>query len=93
MALLRKMKEASGTGVVVSDLRRSSLGMLFTWVACHTLSASDVFRIDGMRSVRAAFTTEEARRLADEAGLDGARVSPVWPQRWLLEWRRDGARP
>ena len=93
MALLRKMKEASGTGVVVSDLRRSALGVVFTSVACHTLSASDVFRIDGMRSIRAAFTTEEARRLATEAGLHGVRVSQVWPQRWLLEWQRYGARP
>ena len=93
VALLRKMKAAARTGVAVSDLRRTSLGVMFTWVACHTLSASDVFRIDGMRSIRAAFTTEEARRLAAEAGLDGARVSQVWPQRWLLEWRRDDARP
>lgn len=93
VALLRKMKEASGTGMVVSDLRRSSLGVVFTWVACHTLSVSDVFRIDGRRSIRAAFTTDEARRLAAQAGLQGARVSQVWPQRWLLEWRRDGARP
>jgi 2-polyprenyl-3-methyl-5-hydroxy-6-metoxy-1,4-benzoquinol methylase len=91
--LLRKMTAAARTGVAVSDLRRTSLGAIFTWVACHTLSASDVFRIDGMRSIRAAFTTEEARRLADEADLQGARVSQVWPQRWLLEWRRDGARP
>ena len=93
MALLRKMKEASGTGVVVSDLRRTALGAAFTWVGCRLLSRSDVFLEDGMRSIAAAFTTEEARRLAAQAGLDGARVSQVWPQRWLLEWRRDGARP
>ena len=93
MALLRKMKEASGTGVMVSDLRRTALGAAFTWVGCRLLSRSGVFLEDGMRSIAAAFTTEEARRLAAQAGLDGARVSQVWPQRWLLEWRRDGARP
>lgn len=93
VTLLRKMKAAARMGVAVSDLRRTSLGAMFTWVACHTLSASDVFRIDGRRSIRAAFTTGEARRLAAEAGLEGALVSHVWPQRWLLEWRRNGTRP
>jgi hypothetical protein len=47
-----------------------------------------VFRVDGMRSVAAAFTTSEARDLAQRAGLTGARVSQVWPQRWLITWRK-----
>lgn len=93
VALLRRMKAAARMGVAVSDLRRTPLGVMFTWVACHTLSASDVFRVDGMRSIRAAFTTEEARRLAADAGLEGALVSHAWPQRWLIVWRRDGTRP
>jgi 2-polyprenyl-3-methyl-5-hydroxy-6-metoxy-1,4-benzoquinol methylase len=93
VALLRRMKDAAGRAVVVSDLRRTALGAAFTWVGCRLLSCSDVFLEDGMRSVAAAFTTEEARRVADAAGLDGATLSEVWPQRWLLEWRKGGARP
>lgn len=92
VSLLRRMRDAAGTGVVVSDLRRSALGVAFTRVGCRVLSACDVFRIDGMRSIRAAFTTAEARRLATAAGMTGAVVSNVWPQRWQLEWRRDGTR-
>jgi 2-polyprenyl-3-methyl-5-hydroxy-6-metoxy-1,4-benzoquinol methylase len=93
VALLRRMKDAARCAVVVSDLRRTALGAAFTWVGSRLLSRSDVFLEDGMRSIAAAFTTAETRRLAGEAGLDGAKVSHVWPQRWLLAWRRDGARP
>jgi SAM-dependent methyltransferase len=88
VALLRRMKEAARHAVVVSDLRRSALGAAFTWVGCRLLSRSDVFREDGMRSLAAAFTTNEARILADRAGLAGARIAQVWPQRWLLTWRK-----
>jgi len=92
-ALLRRMKDAARRAVVVSDLRRTALGAAFTRVGCRLLSRSDVFLEDGMRSIAAAFTTEEVRRLAADAGLDGARLSHAWPQRWLLEWRRDSVQP
>jgi 2-polyprenyl-3-methyl-5-hydroxy-6-metoxy-1,4-benzoquinol methylase len=93
VALLRRMRDAARCAVVVSDLRRTALGAVFAWVGCRLLSRSDVFLEDGMRSIAAALTTTEAKRLAAEAGLDGATLSHVWPQRWLLEWRRDGERP
>ena len=86
--LLRRMRKAAGAAVVVSDLRRTLLGTAFTWVGCQILSRSQVFRVDGMRSVAAAFTTDEARDLAAVAGLTGARVREIWPQRWLLTWRK-----
>jgi 2-polyprenyl-3-methyl-5-hydroxy-6-metoxy-1,4-benzoquinol methylase len=88
VALLRRMKEAARCAVVVSDLRRTAMGAAFTWVGCRLLSRSDVFLEDGMRSLAAAFTTDEARILADRAGLAGARIEQVWPQRWLLTWRK-----
>jgi 2-polyprenyl-3-methyl-5-hydroxy-6-metoxy-1,4-benzoquinol methylase len=88
VALLRRMSDAARHRVVVSDLRRTGLGAVFAWVGCRTLSRSTVFRVDGMRSVAAAFTTDEARALAERAGLAGAQVSETWPQRWLLTWRK-----
>jgi SAM-dependent methyltransferase len=84
--LLRRMKDAARRLVVVSDLRRTRLGAVFTWVACHTLSTSDVFRSDGRRSIAAAFSIGEARALADRAGMTEARITRIWPQRWLLVW-------
>ena len=85
-ALLRKMREAARRAVVISDLRRTRLGAAFTWAGCRALSRSEVFHVDGMRSVAAALTTDEARDLAAAAGLTGARISKIWPQRWLLTW-------
>jgi hypothetical protein len=87
-ALLGRLSEAARHTVVVADLRRTLLGAAFAWIGCRLLSRSEVFRVDGMRSAAAAFTTDEARSLAAEARLTGARVSHVWPQRWLLTWRR-----
>jgi len=87
VALLRRLKSAARQLVVVSDLRRSRTGSLLAWMGCRLLSRSRVFHVDGPRSVAAAFTTAEARALADAAGLAGARVTEHWPQRWVLTWR------
>jgi 2-polyprenyl-3-methyl-5-hydroxy-6-metoxy-1,4-benzoquinol methylase len=90
--LLRRMRDSARHLVVVSDLRRTHLGYLFAWAGCRLLSRSRIFHVDGTRSVEAAFTTDEARRLAERAGLTGARIDTRWPQRFLLTWRRDGER-
>jgi 2-polyprenyl-3-methyl-5-hydroxy-6-metoxy-1,4-benzoquinol methylase len=87
--LLRRMRDAARHLVVVSDLRRTHLGYLFAWAGCRLLSRSRVFHVDGTRSVEAAFTLHEARRLAESSGLTGARIAARWPQRFLLTWRRD----
>ena len=88
VALLQRMRDAARHMVVVSDLRRTFLGAAFTWAGCRLVSRSEVFRVDGMRSVAAAFTTDEARDLAAASHLRGAQVSQIWPQRWLLTWRQ-----
>ncbi len=90
--LLQRMRDAARHLVVVSDLRRTRLGYLFAWAGCRLLSRSRVFHADGTRSVEAAFATDEARRLAERAGLAGARIVARWPQRFLLTWMRDGER-
>jgi hypothetical protein len=43
---------------------------------------------DALVSVRAAFTIEEARALAQSAGLAGAQFERAWPARWRLWWSR-----
>jgi 2-polyprenyl-3-methyl-5-hydroxy-6-metoxy-1,4-benzoquinol methylase len=90
VTLLGRMARAARHAVVVSDLRRTLLGTAFTRVGCRILSRSEVFRVDGMRSVAAAFTTDEARAIAERAGLSGARITRIWPQRWLLVWGHEG---
>lgn len=88
VGLLRAMAAAARQLVLVNDLRRSLIGMVFAYLGTRLLSASPVVRHDGPASVAAAFTCGEARELARRAGLSGAEVRPRWPFRFLLRWRR-----
>lgn len=92
VSLLERMASAARHAVLVSDLRRTPLGHFLAWAGCRLLSRSPVVHVDGTRSVRAAFTTEEAQVLAARAGLSDAKLSEHWPQRFVLIWRRTGAR-
>jgi SAM-dependent methyltransferase len=86
--LLRRMAAAAGRLVLVNDLVRSRAGLLLARVGTRLLSLSPVVHIDGPRSVEGAFTVEEARQLAERAGLPGATVERRWPCRFLLSWGR-----
>jgi hypothetical protein len=86
--LLRRMAAAAGRLVLVNDLVRSRAGHVLAYVGSRLLSASAVVHTDGPRSVEGAFTLDEARQLAEQAGLHGAVVEKRWPCRYLLTWRR-----
>jgi 2-polyprenyl-3-methyl-5-hydroxy-6-metoxy-1,4-benzoquinol methylase len=72
--------------VLVQDLRRTRVGLVLAWIGVRLLSRSPVARVDGPRSVRAAFSLDEAARLAHRAGLSGAVVRRAWPQRFTIRW-------
>src|SRR5487761_1574136 len=76
--LLRRMAGAARRLVLVDDLRRSRSGYALAWLGCHLLTRSPVVHADGPRSVRAAFTLEEAARLAQRAGLADCRIVRHW---------------
>lgn len=82
--LLGRMASAAGQMVLVDDLIRSRLGYYLAWGACRILSRSPVVHHDGPVSVQAAFSMDEALRLAEEAGLQDARCHRHWPERYLL---------
>jgi SAM-dependent methyltransferase len=86
--LLSKMAGAARSLVLVNDLRRSGGAYYLAWLGCRLLTQSHVVRVDGPRSVAAAFTVEEVLGLAKEAGWRDASVSRRWPYRFLLRWRR-----
>lgn len=86
--LLRAMAAAARRRLFVQDLRRTRTGYVLAWLGLHTLTRSDVARVDGLRSVEAAFTMDEARRLCTEATLEGAMVGTAWPQRFVVRWDR-----
>jgi len=88
VALLQRMAGAARRRLFVQDLRRTRLGYLLAWLGLHTLTRSEVARIDGLRSVRAAFSIREVRRLCADAGLDGAVVEGGWPERFVIRWDR-----
>jgi 2-polyprenyl-3-methyl-5-hydroxy-6-metoxy-1,4-benzoquinol methylase len=86
--LLQAMAKATQHIVLVNDLRRCGSGLALAHLAAWTLTGSGVVRVDGARSVRAAFTVVEAAALARAAGLKGAIVERRWPFRFLLSWQR-----
>jgi 2-polyprenyl-3-methyl-5-hydroxy-6-metoxy-1,4-benzoquinol methylase len=88
VALLARMRESARRMVLVSDLRRGRLGWWLALLATRLLSRSRIVHVDGPRSVEGAFTPEEARRMAEEAGLRDTTVERRWPCRFLLSWRR-----
>jgi 2-polyprenyl-3-methyl-5-hydroxy-6-metoxy-1,4-benzoquinol methylase len=73
---------------LINDLRRSRYGLTLAYFAGHVLSSSPVVRVDAVRSVRAAFTMQEALAMAEAAGMKGATVHRRWPARYLLQWRK-----
>lgn len=86
--LLAAMAGAARHLVLVNDLRRGSEGLGLAWLASRALTRSKVVHIDAVRSARSAFTPDEMKDLAREAGLRNARVSRRWPFRFLLQWER-----
>jgi len=86
--LLQTIAGATRRMMLVDDLRRTRLGLGLAWIACRLFSRSPIVHADGPRSVRAAYTPDEALALAARAGLDGARATRHWPQRFTLAWGR-----
>lgn len=84
--LLDKMATSARRMVVVQDLERSRLGYALAYLGVRLLSRSDVARVDGPRSVRAAYTRSEAVELARRAGLQ-ASTRRCWPWRFNLVWQ------
>lgn len=86
--LLEGMARATKRLVLVNDLIRSRWNLLLVQVASHLLTRSKVVHVDGPLSIRAAFTIDEFRVLANRAGLADAEISRRWPCRFLFEWKK-----
>ena len=85
---LGHMRDAARHALAVADLDRSRAGLALAWTASRLASRSPVVHFDAPASVRAAYTAEEARALAQDAGMANASVVRRWPCRWTVEWRR-----
>jgi len=87
--LLAAMRRAARRAVIVTDLVRTRLGFALALIASRTLTRSRVVHVDALRSVRAALRPDELATLAHDAGLAGAGIRRVWPERMMLTWRRE----
>jgi len=87
--VLQEMKQATEHTLLVSDLRRTTLGLAAAHLACRLFSRSIVVHVDGPSSVRGAFTTDEMRELCHAAKVQTAKISHCWPFRILVQWERD----
>lgn len=87
--VVARLARAARRVLVVCDLRRSPAGLALAAAASRLLTRSPVVHTDALLSARAAFTEDEAARLARGAGLDGASVTRCWPQRFVLVWWRE----
>jgi SAM-dependent methyltransferase len=87
VGLLQEMARA-GREIIVQDLQRTRLGYLLAMAAVRVVTRSRIVHVDGLRSVRSAYSIPEASQLAQEAGLEGARTERCWPERFVLHWRR-----
>jgi len=91
VGLLTMMRRIARRLVVVNDLLRKPLGYAAAQVVCRMISTSDIVRLDGPQSVAAAFSLDEARLLAESAGLHRANLRRTWPFRFLLHWENPPA--
>lgn len=83
VAFLRALATASEL-VLVDDLQRSLAGWLLAYAGVRVLSRSRIAHVDGPLSVEGAFTCDEARELARQAGWERFEVRSRWPCRFLM---------
>ena len=73
--VLRRAWEICRAGCVITDLRRNWASIGLTEFAAHTIIQSPIVRNDAPQSCRAAFTVEELRALAVQAGLKNFQIN------------------
>ena len=86
VALLAAMGAATRRLLLVADLRRTLAGLLLAQTVPRLLSRSPVVHADAPASARAAWSPDELSAMAGRAGLRGAGVQRIFPQRMLLSW-------
>ena len=85
--LIRRMAAASGRTVLVSDLRRTWLGLGLAWLGSRLLTRSPIVHTDAVLSVAGAFVESDVEEIIAACELQDvtAKITRSWPQRWLLE--------
>jgi ubiquinone/menaquinone biosynthesis C-methylase UbiE len=91
VAVLRELARVARHGVVVNDLRRSLLTFVATGVSVALLARCRTTRVDGLASVRRAYTLAELDSLLEAADLAVSwRSTPMLPRVATAAVRRRG---
>jgi ubiquinone/menaquinone biosynthesis C-methylase UbiE len=90
VAVLREMSRVARRRVYVIDLHRHALAYFFYTTAGRLLLQNSLVREDGALSILRGFLPEELRRLAERAGLAGAKVERRFPYRLVLSGSKAG---
>jgi len=85
--ILASLRQSTRRLLIVNDLRRTRVGMALVHVVPKLCTRSRIVWHDAVASVRAAYTIEELRQVAREAGLQAAQIDRSFPQRMTLTWR------
>jgi ubiquinone/menaquinone biosynthesis C-methylase UbiE len=86
--LLRELARVARRAVIVTDLQRNLPLYLGAWLFMHTLVRNPITRRDGLASIRRAYTPDEVRALAAQAGLHAASLRTIPRFRQALIWER-----
>jgi len=86
--LLRSLFELSRRGLVVNDLRRAHVPLLFGRLVFPWLFRARVSVEDGLVSIRRGFTERELRGLFESADLRAVEIRRVFPYRLVAVARR-----
>jgi ubiquinone/menaquinone biosynthesis C-methylase UbiE len=85
--VLDGMRRAARRTVLINDLRRGTWGLALAGVVPRLVTRSPIVHADACTSVRAAWRTNELRRLFAEAGMASASMRAVFPARLEATWR------
>jgi ubiquinone/menaquinone biosynthesis C-methylase UbiE len=83
-AVLREMSRVAARRVYVIDLHRHPVAYYFYTTVGRLFLHNRLVREDGALSILRGFRTRELRRLAERAGLAGAKVERRFPYRLVL---------
>jgi len=87
---LREAWRVSRQALVLCDLHRNPALYAMLWLTLRFQRFPEPFRSDGLLSVKRSWQLSELRKLAADAGIEGAQVSLYFGARVLLQARKPG---
>ena len=82
--LLQVMQAASPSAMMVCDLDRSRFNLVTVGVAARILTRSPIVHYDSVASVRAAFTRNEFKQIAEQSLGRPVDVKRLFPSRFVM---------